>query len=175
MTKITLLTQADAMIAIEVLRTDAASVQERIHQIACSTFDHVRAHGDTTGAVALLNALPKGQRVKALAFWFSHFSGKKIVMVFVDGAWKCNLSKQRDDSDFRTQAACETSFADLTNERDPVSLTVDKLLATIKRNSTNTEKHEGSDIDKVSPEARALSADLLAYARSKGYDQKTVN
>src|SRR5579864_1418864 len=103
MTDIKLMTQSDLLKAIPLLAADARSVQERIHVCGCSALDHVRAHGDTTGFVALLNALPNGQRVKALAYWAKHFSSSKLILQFDKKAktWVAKLSKERTDSDFK--------------------------------------------------------------------------
>lgn len=176
MSTITLMTQADVMAAIPVLSADAALIQERIHIIGCSTLDHIRAHGDTTGACALLNALPKGQRVKALGHWFKTFSSGKAVFLFDKGAqtWNCKLSKQRTDADFKIEDACATTFADLTDERDPVSVTVESMLRNLTRNSTNDELHDDGLTPKVSPAAREFAAKLVAFARSEGYDKKAA-
>lgn len=175
-TKITLLTMSDTMDAIQVLSTDAKSVQDRIHAIACSTLDHIRAHGDTTTAIALLNALPNGQRVKALAFWFSKFSAKKAIFTLDKKAktWKCALSKQRDDSDFDVAAAMETSFADLTDEKDPKTVTIEAILKMLERNANNSDTHESTGEPKVDPAARAFAASLVAFARTQKADA-TVN
>lgn len=173
---LTLMTQGDVMKAIPLLAADAASVQERIHIIGCSTLDHVRAHGDTTGVVALCNALPKGQRVKALAFWFKKFSNSKLILTFDKkaGTWVAKLSKQRLDADFSVDLACETTFADLTDEKDPQSVTVESMIRNLTRNATNTEKHEGTEIDKVEPAARALAAKIIAFVRAEGLDKKAA-
>lgn len=165
-----LLSQAEALAQIPLLASDAASVQGRIHLIACSTLDHVRAHGDTRGAVALANALPNGLRVKALIHWYRVYSGGKLVLKKdkATGEWSAELSKSRTDEDFRIGEACETSFADLTTERDPVSVTVDTLISRMVTMSTNTDKFEGTDVDKVAPEARAVAAKIVAFLTEQG-------
>lgn len=170
MSTIKLLTQAEALEQIPLLATDAASVQERIHVIACSTLDHVRAHGDTRGAVALMNALPKGQRVKALAHWFKAFSTGKLVMKAdkATGLWDADLAKKREDGDFNVTGACDVTFADFTIERDPVSVSVDSLIRNMVRTANNTETFDGSDVPKVSPEARAVAAKIVAFLTEAG-------
>lgn len=171
----TLMTQADVIQAIPLLAADAHNVQKRIHEVACSTLDHVRAHGDTTGCVALCNALPKGQRVKALGAWFKHFSNGKLIMVYDKKAgWSAKLSKGRTDADFDVVKSMETSFADLTEERDPVSVTIESMLRNLKRNSENTELHDDGITPKVDPAARALAAEIVAFVRTKGLDQKAA-
>lgn len=169
MSLVKLMTQADLMKAIVILGSEARSVQERIHECGCSALDHVRAHGDTTGFVALLNALPNGQRVKALAYWAKHFSSGKLVMTFDKKAktWVAKLSKDRKDSDFGIESAMLTTFADLTEEQEPKSMTVEALIKKLTTASTNSENFDGTDIPKVEPAARALAAELVAFVRSK--------
>ncbi|HXS14444.1 MAG TPA: hypothetical protein VN734_17225 [Acidobacteriaceae bacterium] len=174
MATIKLLTQSDLMKAVAELKTVAATVQDSIHVCACSGLDHVRAHGDTTGVVALMNALPNGQRVKALAFWFKKFSNSKLILTQDKSTkvWAAKLSKQRLESDFDVAGAMEITFADLTDERDPQSTTVEGLLKSLVAKSTNSENFDGTDIPKVTPEARKFSAALVAFARANGYDPK---
>jgi hypothetical protein len=170
MSSIKLLTQAEALEQIPLLATDAASVQERIHVIACSTLDHVRAHGDTRGAVALMNALPKGQRVKALAHWFRAFSNSKLLMRAdkATGVWAAELAKKREDTDFNVDGACEVTFADFTIERDPVSVSVDSLIRNLVRTANNTDTFDGTDVPKVAPEARAVAAQIVSFLTEAG-------
>lgn len=178
LTLASLLTQADATKAIVTLRTDAKSVQDRIHLIACSTLDHIRAHGDTRGACELLNALPKGQRVKALAHWYKHFSSDKAVFQIEksSGTWNCKLSKDRKDSDFKVSDSLDKDFADLTEEKDPKPITVETMLRNLERNAKNDEKFDGTDIAKVEPAARALAAKILAFVKnSPSTDIATVS
>lgn len=168
---IKLMTQADLMKAIPLLAADAATVQARIHECACSALDHVRAHGDTTGFVALLNALPNGQRVKALAFWAKKFSSNKLILTKgSDKTWTAKLSKDRDDPDFQIDLACETSFADLTEEKSPEPTTIKALLAKLSKASTESGNFDGTEIAKVEPAARAWAASVIKLIRENGLD-----
>ena len=170
MSTIILLTQAEALAEIPLLASDAASVQTRIHVVGCSTLDHVRAHGDTRGVTALLNALPNGQRVKALGAWYRAFSNNKLIPKLdkKTGVWSVELSKKREDADFNVAGACEVTFADFTVERDPVSVTVESLVRNMVRMANNTDTHDGTDIPKVSPEARAVAAQIVAFMDAEG-------
>lgn len=169
MSEVKLMTQGDLMKAIPLLAKSARDVQDLIHQCGCSALDHVRAHGDTTGFVALLNALPNGQRVKALAYWAKHFSSNKLVLTFDKKAksWVAKLSKDRSDLDFKITEAIQTSFADLTEEQEPKSMTVEMLIKRLTTASTNSENFDGTDIPKVEPAARALAAKLVAFVREQ--------
>lgn len=162
-----LLTQQDVTARIVKLGASAAEVQSEIHLIACSTLDHIRVHGDTTGAVALMNALPKGQRVKSLSFWFRHFSNGKVAMALdkATDTWSCTLGKKRTEADFDIVAALAMTFADLTTEREPVSMTLEQFIKGLERTANNTANHDGTEIPKVSEPVRALAAKLNAYIR----------
>lgn len=176
MKTITLLSAAAVVALIAELSKDAHSVQERIHIAGCSTLDHIRAHGDTSGAVALMNALPNGQRVKALGAWYKHFSKGKLVMVQdkATKVWEAKLAKGRTDEDFDIAGACKTSFADLTEERDPVTLTVESLIKSLESKAGNLEYHSDGTTPKVSPEARNLCSEILAFVRAKRADKNVV-
>ncbi len=168
---LTLLTPSEVPAAIVLLASDAASVQARIHLIACSTLDHVRQYGDYRGAVQLMNALPNGQRVKALGHWYRVYSSGKLAFKLdkATKVWDATLAKTREDEDFKIGEAVETTFADLTTERDPVSVTVDSMIRNLTRTATNTDMHDGTDIAKVSPEAREFASKLVAFATEAGY------
>jgi hypothetical protein len=170
MSSIKLLTMAEVLAEIPLLSSDAANVQTRIHVAACSTLDHVRSCGDTRGATALLNALPKGQRVKALAHWYRVFSGGKLVLTIdkASGQWTAKLAPKRVDEDFQIDNACETTFADLTVEREPISVSVDSLVRNMVRMANNTDTFDGTDIPKVAPEARAVAAQVVAFLTEAG-------
>jgi hypothetical protein len=149
----------------------ANEVQADIHVAACSCLDHVREHGDTTGMVKLFNALPNGQRVKGLAAWVSNFSSKKLIMAQDDNkVWVAKLASKhkREDTDFNISGACEVTFADFSQERDPVSMTVERLIKTLKRNATNTETHADGITPKVTPEARDAASKLYQAAIDLG-------
>jgi hypothetical protein len=165
---IRILTAAECSTAIGRIAAGGKTLQARIHTVAVSTLDHIRAHGDTTLACRLLDALPNGVRVKSLAFWFSHFSNGKAKFS-VDKAtsqWKCNLSKERDDSDFDIEAADATNFADLTNEKSPETLTVKALEKMLAKVANNSDFFPGTTIPKVEPRAQELAARLVSKLRA---------
>lgn len=168
MTKLTLLTQADVMTRIDTLGVAARALQADIHLCAVSALDHVRAHGDTRGACALMNALPNGQRVKSLGVWFNAFSGGKLALTQNKDtkAWEANLSKDRSDSDFDVAGAEATDYGAFTKEIAPQTMTLLKLVKKLEGFSTNDETNtDGSP--KVDSEARAMAAELVAQVRVK--------
>lgn len=170
MSIVKLLTQSDVAKLITTIAERGVSLQTDIHQAACSTLDHARAHGDWTGITRLMDALPNGQRVKALAYWYGYFSNGKVSLSRnkENGAWQVNKDRfaRRADEDFRVDEACETTFADLTVEKDPQSLTLVKFLKSLSRSATNTETFDGTDIEKVSPKVRAFASRLVALTKT---------
>lgn len=162
----TILNQAETGKLIKSIKSRAASVQRDIHQAAYSTLDHMREHGDFTLAVALLNALPNGQRVKALALWYKHFSGGKFSPrqdKKQGNIWVGSLAKDRQGSDFNVSEAIEVSFADFSAEKDPQQVTVDTLRKYLEKLADNDDVLPNGK-PKVQPEAIALAKKLLSAA-----------
>lgn len=153
--------------AITGIQRFAGKLQARIHVVAVSTLDHIREHGDTTLACKLLGALPKGQRVKALAAWYAHFSNgmAKFSLDKSSGAWTCKLKTERLESDFDIDAASLTSYADLTEETQPgKTFTLEQLIKKLE-----TWANEDGMIEdgkpKVEEAARDVAAQLVATIR----------
>jgi hypothetical protein len=139
-----------------------ASLQAEIHQIAVQTLGHIAAHGDYTLAVRLLDALPNGQRVKALAFWFGRFSGNQATFSFdKEQGWQGNLKKGWVSEAFDLDGAVETTFADLVPEKGYNTLTLDGLRAYFRRQANNDDLNPNGT-PKVDPKVRDLCAALYA-------------
>lgn len=164
MTTFTILDQATCGKKIDRIRKIGKALQNEIHVVAVSTLSHIRDHGDYTLAVRLLDALPNGQRVKALAHWYGHFSNGLATFSFdKSGGWACKLAKARPAEMFDIDGAYGTSFADLVAEKGYSTMTVDNVLAYLKRKSDE----DGVNPDgtpKVQPEAREMLAALWVEA-----------
>lgn len=140
------------------------ALQVLIHETATSTLAHIRDHGDWTLACALLDAMPNGQRVKALAHWYNHFSDGAVKFSFDPNAgWTCKLAKNRTPEQFDVEGAYAKSFADLTAEKEPTTMSVKQAIAYLKRKA-NDDKRNDDGTPKVSDEARELFAKLYAKA-----------
>lgn len=163
---IEIISKQDVMEFIAGIKTSAVKLQAEIHQIAVSTLDHCREHGDYRGALALVNALPNGQRVEGLIVWYQTFSnGMLTFKKGANGERSCALSAKRVDADFDIQAAMLTDFGALTKEAKPATFTVEKLIKSIEQKANNVELNvDGTP--KVDEAARAMSAKLVAYYRS---------
>jgi hypothetical protein len=170
MSIVKLMTQGDTIKLIDSIGERAGDLQADIHTAAFNTLDHARVHGDYTGIERLMNKLPTGQRVKALAAWYRGFSTGKVSLSqkSKDSPWAVNKDRfaSRVDSDFDMTRAEETTFAEYTVERDPVTLTVEAFLKSLKRTAVNAANFDGTDIPKVAPAARALASRLLAEAEA---------
>lgn len=169
MSIVKLLTLQETGKAIDELAVAAADVQDRIHVIAVSSFNHAFVHGDNTLCSRLMDALPNGQRVKALAYWFSHFSNGAITLSrdAETKAWKVNKDRFARRADLvpdvaaATESAMEITFADLTAEKDPQTLTVERWLKSLKRTAVNSDLFPGTDIPKVAPALRELASSVV--------------
>lgn len=167
MTTFNILDQATCKSRIKRIKSLGGRLQQEIHVVGVSTLAHIRDYGDWTGAVNLLDALPNGQRVKALAHWFNHFSGGAAKFTFAGGTagWTCKLVKSRTPEMFDIEGAWNTSFADLTKEKDPKTLGVKEVLAYLKRKANDDGEVNG--VPRVSDEARELFASLYNIATDK--------
>jgi hypothetical protein len=142
----------------------AGAIQQKIHLVAVSTLAHMRDHGDTTLATSLLDALPNGQRVKALAHWYEHFANgvAKFKQDKTSGKWICELSKKRASEDFDVAGAELVSFADLTAEKSVGKpFTVEQLVKKLKAWADEDGTFEDGT-PKVEESARDIAAGLLA-------------
>ena len=146
-------------------------IESEIHLLACSILEHTRLHGDYTAGEQLLNGLPRGTRVKSLAFWFKEMSNGKLAFKIDDSKkYVGDLKKDRNDEDFKMDAAVATTFADLTNEVAPVSVTVKSLLSSLSRKATNAEMFDDGVTPKVTPEARDVASRILAFVKENKLD-----
>lgn len=164
-----IMTANECSTAIGRIAATGKVLQARIHTVAVSTLAHIRDHGDTTLAARLLDALANGQRVKALAFWYSHFSNGKAVFTLdkSTGQWKCKLNSERTAEDFDIEAADATNFADLTNEKTPETMDLKAFEKLLKRIGDNDALIPGTTQPKVSAQVRALAARCVGVIREQ--------
>lgn len=166
MSLIKLLSLQETGARIEALAISAKNVQEEIHVIGVSCLAHARDHGDIRPMANLLNALPNGQRVRGLVAWARNFSSKKLtIKQDTNKLWVVEIQSERTTEDFKIDDAMAITFADFTAEKDPTTVTVESLIRNLSRTANNDEMHEGTNIPKVSPEARAIAAKLVAAYR----------
>lgn len=163
---IAILTPAQVTAGLPTLRKSAEELTANIHQMAVSTLAHAREHGDYRGCVNLLNALPKSQRVQAVAAWFREFSSSKLSLKLVDGVWVGDIKHDRKDADFRVDEAMDLTYADFTKEVAPKPLTVAKFLSSIERVANNTDVLP-SGAPKVPNEVKDLAVTMIKTVRAQ--------
>lgn len=164
---ITILSQAGCRKTIAKIKSRSSKVQADIHVVAVSALTYVRDHGDTTIGSGLLEALPNGVRVNALAYWFGHFSGGKARYAFNKNTskWDCKLPKERTVEDFDIDGAENTTFADLTVEKEPTTLTLDALVKYVERKANEEGTYDNGE-PKVAADAREFAARVVAMRRA---------
>lgn len=162
---IEILSQAAVTDKVAMINKSAKTLQADIHQVAVSTLDHCREHGDYRGALALVNALPNGQRVKGLVAWFQNFSNGKLVFKQGEGGFTAELKKDRVDSDFNVLAAMEIDYGSFTKEAAPKTMTLEAFIKSLESKADNDEKNTDGT-PKVSPETRAFAAKCVAVYRN---------
>lgn len=165
LTRSSLIAMSDVKGRIAKLVLSAVEQEAEIHLVGCSTLEHISLHGDTTGALALMNGLPVGIRVKALAEWYRHFSNGAIQLKLKERTWTISLKAGWNKEQFKVDDALAVTFADLTTERDPVTLTLEKFIKGLERTANNSEMFDGTTTPKVAPNVRAVAAQFVASYR----------
>jgi hypothetical protein len=148
------------------IRGSAKDLQAKIHLVACSTLVHIRDTGDTRGALALVQALPNGQRVEGLKAWFNGMSQGKITFG-TDNESKettIKLAKDRVALNFLVDEAIATDFGTYTKEPKARTFTVDQLIKQLEGKANNTELNEDGT-PKVDPSARLVAAKMVRSYR----------
>lgn len=149
----------------------AGKVDAELHVVLCSILSHTAEHGDYTAILPLLNGLPKGQRVQAIALWLSHFSNKKMLAKIDNTSkqWKVELSKDRTEADFDIIGAMAITFGEFTAEPVPTTMTVALLVKLLEKKATSDELNKDGS-PKVSTDAKVLASELVKFVR----DRKTA-
>lgn len=161
MTTFTVLSQSEIAKRITRIKSVGARLQNEVHVVAVSCLAHARDHGDITLSVRLLDAMPNGQRVKALAYWFRKFSGEQLSFSFKpDTGWSAKLVKGWKPELYDVDGAYAVTFADLTAEKGYDTLSVKAVLSYLKRKADEDGLHPNGEA-KVSPEAREFCAALF--------------
>lgn len=162
--KIEILTVSAIGEVLDKIATTAKALQSQIHQCAVSALSHTFEHGDFRSVTRLLNALPNGQRVQALAVWFAHFSNNALTIKKASGAFSVVLDSAKLGDEMARlemlEAAMEQDFGTFTKESKPTALTLEKLIAWV-------EKKAQANDDEVEPAAKAVAAKLVATYKAE--------
>lgn len=149
------------------IRGSAKDLQAKIHNVGVSTLVHTRDTGDARGLLALVQALPNGQRVEGLKAWATGMSSGVITFGKDNdtGETTIKVKKGHVPANFLIDDAIKTDFGSYTKEAKPRTLSVDQLIKMLSDKANNTELNtDGSP--KVSLEARALAGKFLASYNS---------
>ena len=167
MTTFTILDQATCASKIARIARVGKIFQREVHMVAVSTLAHIRDHGDPRLALRLIEAMPNGQRVKALAYWYGHFSGHGVSFAFDKAnGWTAKMAKKWSAETFDVEGAYETSFADLTAEKGYSTMTVQQLVTMLQRKADEDGLHPNG-APKVEPAARELALNLFLEAKKQ--------
>lgn len=141
------------------------SLQTEIHSVGVSVLSHIREHGDYTLAIRLMNALPNGQRVNSLGFWFGYFSNGvfKVTYNKDTASWSGKLKGDREQID--VDGAAATSYADLTPEKKYTTFTAAAFASFLKRKA-NEDGLNPDGTPKVSPQLREYLATLYVQVKN---------
>lgn len=144
------------------IRGSAKILQALIHTVAVSTLVHVRDTGDTRGALALVQALPNGQRVEGLKAWYAGMSSNLLSFGKNQdtGETTIKLGKDRKPEQFLVTEAEATDFGSYTKEAKPRTFSVEQLLKQLQTRANDTELNTDGSA-KTSPEARMVAGKLL--------------
>lgn len=168
--KIEILTVSAIGEVLDKIATTAKALQSQIHQCAVSALSHTFEHGDYRSVVRLLNALPNGQRVQALAVWFAHFSNNALEIKKASGAFTVSFDSKKlvdMDKDNMLIVAMEQDYGSFTKESKPAALSLEKLIGWIEKKATAND-------DEVEPAAKAVAAKLVADYKSGIVKQSAV-
>lgn len=138
-------------------------LQANVHAVAVGTLAHAAAHGDVTVAADLLNALPSGQRVKALVEWYRHFSSKQMSL-YVDkktGSYVGKMVPGWSADKFRVEDAKAVSYGDLTKEKNPAQTIDLKAVRGMLARIVNNTKANADGSLQVTERARSVSIELV--------------
>ena len=157
--KIEILTVSAIGEVLEKIATTARALQSQIHQCAVSALSHTFEHGDFRSVTRLLNALPNGQRVQALAVWFTHFSNNALTIKKVSGSFSVVLDSSKLGDEMQRlemlEFAMEQDYGTFTKEAKPTAMTLEKLVKWLESKATAGD-------DEVEPAAKVVAAKLVA-------------
>lgn len=142
---------------LDKIATTSRALQAQIHQCAVSALSHTFEHGDYRSVTKLLNALPNGQRVQALAVWFQHFSNDALTIKKVSGSFSVvyDSNKLPQNVEEMLESAMEQDYGSFTKEAKPTAMTLEKMIKWLESKATAND-------DDVEPAAKAVATKLVA-------------
>jgi hypothetical protein len=147
-------TKAQLVAAIEDIRSTGKKFDNMVHVAGVSVLAEIEKSGNTTMAVSLLDAMPKGSRSNALIGFMEKF-GK----VRFDADTKKLVFAKTKETDIA--GAMETSWVEFKPEPPYHAMTVEGALASLI-NKANKRAAEGDERDDINAGRLATLADIVA-------------
>jgi hypothetical protein len=150
---------------LDKIATTAKALQSQIHQCAVSALAHTFESGDYRSVTRLLNALPNGQRVQALAVWFGAMSDNVLEIKKANGAFSVSLAagwkdKIGDRAEQLLEVAMEQDYGSFTKESKPTAMTLEKMIKWLESKATASD-------DDVEPAAKVVAAKLVTSYKAE--------
>lgn len=144
------------------IRSSAKDLQAKIHHVACSTMVHIRDTGDVRGALALVQAMPNGQRVEGLKLWFTKYSSGQLSFGTNAETKETTMKvvSKRVPALFLIDDAIATDYGTASKEAKPRTFTVEQLIKQLEGKANNTELNTDGT-PKVSEAARMVAAKMV--------------
>lgn len=114
-----------------------------MHVAAVSCLYHARQHGDVTLLEKLVRIMPRSSRGVAFCLWIdAHVPVAEPVSKKLA---KVTLKKGRAPEDFLLEEAAATPFWDFTEDKPPVILTLESIIAMTRKRIEQGTKQEGDN------------------------------
>jgi len=144
--------------SIKLIATNGAKLDARIHATACALLERAAEHFDCSMVPALLNAMPKSSRRKALIAWFGAYSnvhireekGGKFTVTIVKTTSKLYKAPRP------SEAFANPFWSVEEKDQDPAAFDRTRFAAAI----ASLIKRAESDNAQLDAESRAALADL---------------
>lgn len=119
-------------------------MQAEEHELLFQAVMHAKEHGDTTFIAKMINDMPNGSRVEAMAEWVkAHFpiegrtdkndKGEKLKNIHGRAKLVFKLKKDRKPDDWKMEKAWDTPFYDFTKPKVEAVFDVDSLVMVLDR------------------------------------------
>lgn len=154
--------------AIASVATKGKSLDQLIHRTAVSCVYHSQQHGDTTKLSALVNAMPKSGRRKALIAWVeAHVPVDAEETKDTKDGYSIKLKKGRKPEDFLVSEAAAVPFWDFTQERAPIPMTLERAIAMFEKAIAKAVEQGNATESDAASLANAIAATKAANDNTK--------
>lgn len=149
--------------AIADVATKGRTLDTLIHRTATSCVYHSQQHGDTTKLSALVNAMPKASRRKALIAWVeAHVPVDPDETNDTKDGYVIKLKKGRKEEEFLVSEAAAVPFWDFTVERPPIPMTLERAIGMFEKAIAKAVEQGNATEDDAASLASAIAATKAA-------------